>query len=194
MDDEVEKNQWLLAIKSWVKPRRTLCYSCSKSLQGEAGWGVWSCHSLKNITEKYRGCRCVKTLSIQSQSSLKMSGMTFYVMAAEIKWQPQRGETSWVLIAGDQRKGGTSGACGTPGGRTSSSSGGPTPSHGCPSTAYRNHVINTKLLHIWGVWIIFPLWHNLRTYYLVFDCSLASACSSFATLFFLNYLPPISQA
>lgn len=45
----------------------------------------------------------------------------------------------------------------------------------CPPTTSRHSVINKKLLHIPGFWIIFPLWHILRAYYLIFACSLALA-------------------
>lgn len=109
-----------------------------------------------------------------------------------ITWQDQERDVL-VLVPCDQRKGGTSGVAG---GGASPSSWAPALQiwHiGCPPTAYRNYVINKKLLQIRGVWI-FPLWHILRAYYIIFACSLALACSFSAALVFLNYLLQISPA
>lgn len=63
---------------------------------------------------------------------------------------------------------------------------------GHPPTTYGNRVINKKLLHIPGFWIICPLWHILRAYHLTFACSVALARSFSATLVFLNSLLEIS--
>lgn len=119
------------------------------------------------------GTSVLKPAVSQSHSSMKTWGVTFYIMAAGIKWQPpcmwwggtsrslwpdrKRGGTSRVLTPCDQGKGGTSGACGT---RDCLQGAGLPPAAGappllilgvaCPPTTYRNNVINKKLLHIRG--------------------------------------------